>query len=331
MSILFDVPAQFANEALYTRVGAVIKDKVTGHIVAHVQETGLWGLARHLPLPGGGPLNLITQGIQIFQLAKIQRTLDTVQTLATVGAVASVASLGVSIAGFGLVLARLGRMDQKLDRVLTGSKVLQRLSQQLHLKLDALQFARLRAELESVGMATRFDAARRKESLQRSIAELSTLRHYYGDLLADPALAGVGTQDAVALLDAHERLTAAAEGELYSEFLLGSDPDLLAERWQRQRDIFDRVAWQNAADLYGMLEEADKANGVYLVTSAKDRAATAKSLIAIRRESLDRLASLPLLAAEVSSRGMTALEYMKAVENARDADEPLLVLEAKSS
>lgn len=326
MTLLFEVPGRFDNP-LFERVGAIIKDKATGQIVGHVQEAALGRVAD--VILGGGPLDLITEGFQMAQLAKLQQSIETVQTLATVSAAASVASLGVSVVGFALVLARLGRMDQKLDRVLAGSKELRQLSARLHVKIDAIQMSRLRAELEAVGLAVHFDPQRRRDALLRSIAELSSLRQYYADLLADPSLVHIGTQDALALLDAHERMTAAAEGELFAEILLGDDPTLVGRRWARQRETFNRVAWKSPLDLYELLEEGDKASGTFLLVQASERSATTRSLLATRQESLNRLESLPLLAEEIHRCGVTPVSYLEELNQAsHDLNERVLVLPA---
>ncbi|HQC96418.1 MAG TPA: hypothetical protein PK306_11985 [Aquabacterium sp.] len=328
MSLPFEVPGRF-DGPLYERVGAILRDKATGRIVGHVQEVGLGRVVEKLI--GASPLDLVTDGIQILQMAKIQRTLETVQTLSTISAAASVATLGISVAGFALVLARLGRMDQKLDKVMAASGELRRLSARVNVKIDAIQLSRLRAELEAVSMARHYSAQRRREALSRSVAELANLRHYYAELLADPSLVQVGTADATALLDAHERMTAAAEGELFAEYLLDNEPELVAQRWHRQLENFNRVAWGSPKHLYDLLEEADKANGAYLLTAPSDRAAVTRSLLATRKESLDRLASFPLLAAEIHSHGVGPTAYLEALErSAKDFDEPVLILAARS-
>ena len=324
MSLPFEVPGRFQNP-LYERVGAILRDKATGRIVGHIQEVG-WGQLVDKVI-GASPLDLVANGVQMLQLSKIQRTVEAVQTLSTISAVASVATLGVSTAGFALVLARLSRMDQKLDKVLARSGDLQRLTARLHVKIDAIQLSRLRAELESVSMAMHYDKRRQREALSRSVAELSNLRHYYADLLADPSLVQIGTAEATALLDAHERMTAAAEGELFAEYLLEGEPELVDQRWRRQLESFNRVAWGAPQHLYGLLEEADKANGAYLVTAPSERAAVTRSLLATRKESLDRLASLPMLAAEIRSYGLTPVKYLDALERAaRHFNDPVLVL-----
>jgi hypothetical protein len=324
MSLPFEVPGRFDNP-LYERVGAILKDKATGRIVGHVQEVGWHRLVDGVL--GLNPMDLVADGIQILQLAKLQRTLDTVQALSTVSAAASVASLGVSVAGFALVLARLSRMDHKLDKVLVGSRELQQLSARLNVKVDAIQLSRLQAALEEVSMTPHYGEQRRKESLGHSLRSFQDLRHYYAELLADAALTRVGTRDALALLDAHERMTAAAEGELFAEYLLDGNPQLVEQRWHRQREAFDRVAWRHPPDLYGLLEEADKANRSYLLTPASERAAVTRSIVGARKESMERLASFPSLTAELDRRGVAPLQYLQLLEQAgRETHERILVL-----
>lgn len=327
MAIPFEVPGRFTDPLLYARIGALIKDKGSGKIVAHVQETGAWNLLKGVPIPGGNPLGLLTDSVQIGQLMQIQQTLNTVQTLSTIAAVSSVASLGVSVAGFGLVLARLARMDAKLDSILDQSTHVRQLLHRMHLKLDTLQMARLRAELEAIGLAARFDRQRRRDSLQRSIDRLAELRHYYGALLSDPELLSVGTQGVTAIMDAHERLTAAAEAELFAEFLLDGEAPLLQARWCLQKAVFNQVAWQDAVDLYARLEEADRQLRVDLVTPPEDRKAKVRALMETRRESMARLESLPLLAEVLGRQGISATDYVAAIEaQRRDGTSPLLLL-----
>ena len=329
MPITFKVPAEFANPLVFERFGALIKDRATGQIVGHLQEAGGWGLLRHLPMPGGNPLQMVTDVVQVGQLVKIQQTLDTVQTLATVGAVASVASLGVSIAGFALVLSKLKRMDAKLDRLLSESAKVRQLAERVSVKLDAMPLARLRSELEAVGMAWHYEPTRRRESLQRSIAELATLRHYYAALLADEQFCSLGTDNLLALLDTHERLIAASEAELFAEFLLGSDVHLIKERWRRQKEVLENIGWRTPAELFELARQGDRDLGVDLVISAADRSVKVKALTQVRTESLERLSSLPALASTLQDRGIPAVEYLRAIEDRGAGPEPMLVFEAR--
>jgi hypothetical protein len=327
--LTFKVPEALLDPSLYVRVGAIIKDRATGHIVGHIQELGGWKLLQHLPIPGANPLSLVTEGIQMLQLNKIQQTLNKVQTLATVGSVASVASLGVSIAGFAAVIAKLNRMEGKLDQVLAQTGKVRGLVERLHMKVDAFPMAALKARLESIAMANHYDESRRRTSLQDAIENLAELRHYYGALLADKQFCSFGTENLLAILDTQERLVAACEGELFAEFLLGGDPRVINERWKHQKIVFDTIAWQTPQSLYQLTEQGDRDAGVYMVTSPKERLAKVGMLADIRTESMGRLASLPLLASFLHERNITAVEYLQIIDEQEKSGKDIVFIDAR--
>ncbi|MEP6482570.1 MAG: hypothetical protein ABJA94_11245 [Rhodoglobus sp.] len=331
MPINFTVPSAFSNPAIYERIGAIIKEKATGQIVAHVQEAGGWGLLRHLPIPGGNPLQLVTEGIQMVQLAKIQQTLNTVQTLATFGAVASVASLGVSIAGFAVVLSKLKRMDGKLDQALSDTARIRSLAERLHVKVDALPLAVLSSHLEAVHMAWRYEPRRRRDSLQASVGALATLRHYYAALLSSEEFCLQGTGGLLALLDTHERLIAASEGEMFAEFLLDGEMSVVDERWRVQQQSLDSVAWRSAGALYELAEQGDRDAGVYLVTTAAERRAKVSAVADVRQESVARLGSLPELASFLRARGLSGIDYLQLLREKSADDTPLVAIDTRRS
>jgi len=246
-----------------------------------------------------------------------------------VGAIASVASLGVSIAGFTLVLSKLNRMDRKLDQVLSETAKVRSLVERLHVKVDALPMARLRAELEAVGLAQNYDRARRRDSLHRSIAELATLRHYYAALLADEQFCALGTEHMLALVDTHERLVAASEGELFAEFLLDSDPHVIEQRWLRQQEVLDSVGWKTPIALFDMAREGDRALGVDLVIDNGIRAGKVQAITQIRNESLDRLSSLPAISIRLAEKGISPAAYVNEVSNYVERDSALLAVDLR--
>ena len=339
MSLHFEIPQVFANPALYERVGAIIKDKASGHIVGHVQELNGWGLIKSLPIPAGNPLLLGAEAlklgldaVQTVQLHKIQQTLDTVQSLATVGAIASVATLGVCAAGFTAVLGKLRRMDGKLDQALTQVGAIRGLVQDLDVKLDALPLAKLKAKLEVIELARHYEPVRRRTSVERAVDDLSELRHFYATLLASPRFCSLGSSQLVALLDTQERFMATCEAELYAEFLLSGDPEVLQRRLGKQQQLLDSFAWSSPKELYLLAEEGDRMSGRYLVTSPEVRKAQVKDVAAIRAESADRLASWPHLASHLQSTGTEPEQYLKAVEDLNaSAGHPVMVLDCRPS
>jgi hypothetical protein len=327
--LTFEIPPALSNPLIYERVGAIIKERATGKIVGHIQQLGGWDLLRHLPIPGGNPLGLATEAIQMAQLQKIQQTLHTVQTLATVGAVASVASLGVSIAGFAMVLNKLKRMEGKLDQVLSEIARVRDLVEKLNVKVDALTMAKLKTQLEEVSLAWHYDDNRRRAVLQNAVVKLAELRNFYGALLASKDFCAFSTDNLIALHDTHERLTAACEGELFAEFLLNEDPCVITERWRLQNSVFDAIAWQEPKSLYQLVEQGDRDTGVYMVTNPKVREEKVKMLSDIRTESKARLASVPALADFLKKRDVTAVEYIRSLKELGQGGEPLVILDTR--
>lgn len=334
MPLTFTVPAALSDPLVYERVGAVIKWIGTGKIAGHVQELGGLSLLSKFPIPGGNPIGLVAQvvgqAIQMSQLQRIQQTLNTVQTLATVGAVASVASLGVSVAGFAVVIQKLNRMEGKLDRVLAETARMRGLVERLHVKVDALPMAVLSARLEEVSMARLYDEQRKRDSLRDSVEKLAELRHFYGALLANPEFCAFGTDNLLALLDTQERLIATCYAELHAEFLLGGDPRVLANRWQHHTDVFNAIAWQSREDLYQLTEQGDRDAGVFMVTSPAERRARVEQIDEIWTESTARLASLPALASFLSGRGVSVPHYLQLLKEQEGTGDLLVVIDARS-
>ena len=326
---LFETPNKFADPLLYERIGAMIHERASGHIVGHIQELGSWGLLSKMPIPGGNPLGLVTEAIQIGQLHGIQQTLNTVQTLATVGAMASVATLGVSVAGFTAVLSKLKRIDGKLDRVLSEVAQVRKLVDILDIKTDALQLSKLRHALEAVELARNYSESRRNTDLIVAIGNLAKLRHYYGELLSNQQFCAFGTENIPMLFEVQEKLVAACEGELFAEFLLGSTPAAISARWGAQRKVFDAIAWTTPTSLYQLAERGDHDSGVWLVTTAKERSDKVKALAEIRTESTARLASMPALAQFLHDRDVSGLHYMQLLEEQGKAGQNLVVIAAR--
>jgi hypothetical protein len=329
MPFIFETPAKFADPLLYERIGAMIHERATGNIVGHIQELGGWGLLSKMPIPGGNPLGLVDASIQMGQLHGIQQTLNTVQSLGTVGAVASVATLGVSIAGFAVVLSKLKRIEGKLDRALSEVVRIRKLIEGLVIKTDALQIAELRQGLEAVALARNYPDSRRNTDLKVAIGKLATLRHYYGELLSEPQFCAFGTENIAMLLGVQERLVAACQGELFAEFLLGSPPKDITERWLEQKEVFDAIAWTTPKSLYQLAEQGDRDNGVYMVTSAQERSAKVSALAEIRSESIARLASLPVLAQFLHDHGVSSMQYMQLLEEQAQTGQSLVVIDAR--
>lgn len=331
----FVMPTEFSNAAMYKRIGAIIWDRASNKIVGHVQELAGWQSVASLPLtanPLGLAVKAVGSAIQSAQLHKIQQTVNTIQTLATIGAVASVATLGVSIAGFAMVMARLDRMEGKLDQLLEGNEAVHQVATRLDLKGDLRTRAQLNAALGQQAVARKTsDEGRRQALLSASVERLAELRHFYAGLLASEAFSSaIRTDDLLAVTDAQERLVAACLGELLGEFLLGDDQQVLAERQRQQQQLFENICWKGEQDLHAMVLRGDRAAGIDLVVDPAHRVERVKAVVSIREESSARLDAVVQLAGYLRERDVTPMAYLQEVEQkSAESDEPLVILDAQ--
>ncbi len=118
-NILMNVPSWLLKAVKLGRAyvdGATVKESSSHKILGHLQASK--GLLSALP----GPLGTATKlgklvsslGANV-QLGQLKDMVSTLQLISGVGAAASVLNLGVSVAGFALVLSRLKDLDGHLD------------------------------------------------------------------------------------------------------------------------------------------------------------------------------------------------------------------------
>lgn len=157
-NILFHLPEQFANEALYGRFGAIIKEHATGKIVAHVQETGLAqkilnaaGVSPFSPL---GALNAASSVGANVQLVQLKRMVESLQML-------QFANLGVSIAGIGVSAVGFALMNKKLNSIVDQ---LGAFSEKVYARFDQLRERELRTHYSRIDGL--FDQAEQAHSLR---------------------------------------------------------------------------------------------------------------------------------------------------------------------
>src|SRR4051812_6452163 len=115
MAIPMGIPAALLRAVIdgrALRYGCLVKDVATGRILGHLKDVG-----RLSATLAGIPLDPVTTAVQLGQwidthgqLRHIRQTLDHLHLISSVGAVASVVGLGVSVAGFAMVLRRLDRL-----------------------------------------------------------------------------------------------------------------------------------------------------------------------------------------------------------------------------
>lgn len=172
--ILMSVPAalQAAVEGGSAQVlGAIIKSVETGQILGHLQPTAALSRLAMSANPATLATQLGVEGLQSYQLLRVERLLDSLKVVSTVGAAASILNLGVCLGGFALVLFALKKADAKLDSI---SAAIEKLGR----REDAKLVAAVRVALERAEDAFALPADERRERWLRCderLHELSSL------------------------------------------------------------------------------------------------------------------------------------------------------------
>jgi len=221
--IAFEIPKRFLEQVVsgdLLRYGGLLKDSTSGLIVGHLKETGNIGMNLASMVPSG--LLLPASGIQMLQLGKIQHTLDSLKLISSIGAVASVANLGVSVAGFAIVIKKLNRIESKLDHQ-TGllEEIAKRQRMQI-LKSEAFMGGRVCAALEDLqSVELTRDSSRREKVLLDARSKLRELRLGYHQFLAGGGLWADPTLPLNSVRDLYSRYVALGLAQAHAEFRLG--------------------------------------------------------------------------------------------------------------
>lgn len=139
--------------------GSIIRSVASGKIVGHLQETSgfakLGGIAvtagSSAPLAGAGlAADLIGQGVNYVQNEQIKAALDVVQNLQVANLALGVVGIGVSVAGFAVLSAKINRIETSVDAMADRLTQLARGVDWLRHDRIAEDFARLRTVAEQL-------------------------------------------------------------------------------------------------------------------------------------------------------------------------------------
>jgi hypothetical protein len=292
--------------------GALVKNGTSGEIVGHMRMVGdaftKTGNAFSL-----GPQAALTQLASSLasnaQLAHLQSTVNSIKLISTIGAVASVAGVGISIAGFAMVMSQLRSMDAKLDAILGRFRAVQQAIDGVDRKLDLLTIARLRhaAELVDVGIACR-DLEQRREYLFNAADEFGQLRAFHALLLKESPL----RQSEIpipAAVEAYGRFVGASIGQLKASMLLG---DLGAYRVVAEAVAVDAEALMtvDAKDAFRARSLGEIAKSGAEVRSACEDLAEAR----------DRLTSCAEIGRYMADHQISIHDYLAGLEGFREAN-----------
>ena len=122
MSIPFDIPTQFRAAVAAGDLipnGALLKDSVTGRIVAHLQETGALQKALQSgfsfdPTGATGLIGIAQNAAITSKLNAMQAMMGTMQVLEVATLASSVIGIGVTAASTAMILNRLNQVDKAI-------------------------------------------------------------------------------------------------------------------------------------------------------------------------------------------------------------------------
>ena len=139
--------------------GSIIRSVASGRITGHLQETaGLAQLAGRalsapatLPLQGVGmAADLIGHGVTITQNEQIKSAIHALHALQVADLALGAAGVGVSVAGFAIVSAKITRVEKRIAEIFTNLEHVTRKIDMLRLERVAEDFTRLRTAAEQM-------------------------------------------------------------------------------------------------------------------------------------------------------------------------------------
>ena len=238
--------------------------------------------------------------------------LEQLQLVGSVGAVAGIAGLGVSVAGFAVVLRRLKRLEQNLNGAMGR---LRAEVEQLHLMFDMLQMAELTLAWQSLDGASHTDRPeRRAELLKDADRCFQKYRNYYYALIM---VMGPLNRPELTLPQVRElygRFFCCALAELEANFLLHD----FAQWHYRHEAIGRQLADACAADWVAVLRCRVEALGS--VTQAELDALKQQILVTrdVCRENHERILTAKGEVDWLDRHGVAPAEYLRALRDVRE-------------
>lgn len=185
ISLSFDLPAQVAAGIAngdFIRNGGVIQDQA-GKVVMWLKETaGATGVTPSVlgSVDPTGVLRLGLQGVDSAvthkQLISLGAQVSSLQNMAVLTSATSILTLGVSVAGFALICAKIKKLEGRLKEV-------QKTLTEVDEKIDLSFYSNFRAALDLANNAfTMSDQANRRSSALQAIDRFLEAEHVYTDL-----------------------------------------------------------------------------------------------------------------------------------------------------
>ena len=339
MMLLRAVPPELVSgvaSGLYKITGSVVREVASGRGVGFLQESGALQMVLNSVMKSGGShvgvfLNLavgtasIVQNEQIkSRLAAVQSSLALVQNLQIGTLAVSGLGLGVSVAGFAVMLKRLkgiethlGTIEAKIETITTDrrSDELRRIFVDVGTRLETVETLSARSSKVAVAEAA-------EQALAISAGQLESLFKQKSDTMqtapVTPADMDMLWSLAAAIRLCHE----AGSRALYTIDELEAAKQLAERRAQRFLDLSQTITPDNLARLCGQSAQDPKA----YAEARRLALPQAEVLVQGLHDSVGSISSQAELADKLIEHQMSGSDYLK--EIAAEHDAPLLMLPA---
>lgn len=324
--ISFEIPAKFASELAngsLVRAGALLKDTVSGQIVAHLQETGLTqrlvSSAISSPFSPLQALNTPASLVANVQLVQLKAMVEGLQMLQFVNLGATVAGIGLSAIGFVL-------MNKKLHTLQTQIATLE---DRIEVRFQELRERELRSHYSHIhGL---FNQADQAHSLTKSAPEWQRI----ACLLADESAYFRGEVADLIQSDIFDNELFATLTRTYALCNAGRIECLVLSRELQAAHKVSQDMARDYNDLFDPLTPVLLSHkSVNLIDNKempfddllKQELIGMRNLVNNLRDVQDVAASKPYLVETLIEREIDGYEYMKQITN--EKERPLLLFEA---
>jgi len=310
--------------------GSIIRSLTSGQIVGHLQETS--GLARlgatalsapaSLPLAGAGlAADVVGHGVSYVQNEQIKAAVDVVQNLQIANLALGAVGIGVSIAGFAILSAKINRVEASMDAMADRLDEIARGVDSLRRDRIADDFTRLRTVAEQMdeGWSLTDPAPQWRQVASAAHSLVNMFERRACELTADPA-------DVAAAEPFLEALALAASLRVATRLASGDDAAGRAAAKESARalvSVGERVSL-GASVLHQMRSETALGGTKAWDQALAERVDTLRPLIKRMRQSEAAAASTSLTLAELQRQDISGRAWLEAARS--EEAEPVLCL-----
>lgn len=308
--ILFQIPAAFeaaVKTGELVQIGGLLKNPITGQIVAHLQESGLaHSLIGNAMLGAASPINFAMHAInvipstytaiQVSQLKAMMASLQSLQ-IATLGI--ALVGVGVSVGGFIYMHKRFNSLDSKIDTLIDTVKA----------GFESQHKSSLRAHMSQVKGLVQL--ARQADSLSVPEKEYSRI----AESLADQSAHFEGELDF--LTKSGRKIDVELFWQIAQVFIICNSVRIDCRMRTNELLNAQTIAESVAADYQRLFSPLTP---ISFDSSESNGSIAAKAI----RDITDFAATKPYLIDYLRTRGINGREYIESIES--ETERPLLML-----